>query len=102
MNTLDNLEDNSVQCRVREDGLLVVGSSRGSIWKHNMAIDTPTLLHFWFGGIFMLALGCVLALAYGLARRWFQQAQQMRDSARSDWINGVSVVFWVAGGTPFR
>lgn len=50
----------------------------------------------------MLALGCVLALAYGLARRWFQQAQQMRDSARSDWINGVSVVFWVAGGTPFR
>ena len=86
------LEDYPVQCWVREDGLLVVGSPKGSIWKHDMTMDTPTLLQtpFWFGGIFLLALVCVLALAYGLARRWFRQAQQVRDSARSDWINGVS------------
>ena len=86
------LEDYPVQCWVREDGLLVVGSPKGSIWKHNIAMDTPTLLRtpFWFGGIFLLALVCVLALAYCLARRWFRQAQQVRDSARSDWINGVS------------
>lgn len=45
---------------------------------------------FWFGCIFLLALGCVLALAYGLARLWFQQAQQVRDPTRSDCINGVS------------
>ena len=70
--------------------------------RHGHRHPHPAPDPFWFGGIFMLALGCVLALAYGLARRWFQQAQQMRDSARSDWINGVSVVFWVAGGTPFR
>lgn len=34
------LEDYPVQCWVREDGLLVVGSPRGSIWKHDMAMDT--------------------------------------------------------------
>ena len=86
------LEDYPVQCWVREDGLLVVGSPKGSIWKHDIAMDTPTLLQtpFWFSGIFLLALVCVLALAYCLARRWFRQAQQVRDSARSDWINGVS------------
>ena len=38
----------------------------------------------------MLALGCVLLLAYFVVRRWFRKAQQVRDAARSDWINGVS------------
>lgn len=86
------LNDYPVLCWVREDGLLVVGAPKGSIWKHDMSMDTPTLLQtpFWFGGMFLLALGCVLALSYCLARRWFRQAQQIRDSARSDWINGVS------------
>ena len=37
-----------------------------------------------------MALGCVLALAYLVTRRWFRQAQQVRDEARAGWINGVS------------
>ena len=32
----------------------------------------------------------MLLLAYWVVRRWFRQAQQVRDAARSDWINGVS------------
>src|SRR5699024_12563505 len=40
--------------------------------------------------IFLLALGCVLGLSYRAARYWFRQAQQARDAARSEWINGVS------------
>lgn len=86
------LQDYPVQCWVREDGLLVVGSPKGSLWKHDVAMDTRTLLQtpLWLGGSFLLTLGCVLALAYCLTRRWFQQAQQVRDTARSDWINGVS------------
>src|SRR5699024_12713264 len=40
--------------------------------------------------IFLLALGCVLGLSYRAARHWFRQAQQARDAARSEWINGVS------------
>lgn len=86
------LNDYPVQCRIRDDGLLVIGSPKGSVWKHDIAMSVPTLLQtpLWFGGIFLLALGCVLLLAYRVVRRWFRQAQQVRDAARSDWINGVS------------
>ena len=86
------LNDYPVQCRIREDGLLVVGSPKGSVWKHDISTESR-LLHdapLWCGGIFLLALGCVLLLAYFAVRRWFRQAQRVRDAARSDWINGVS------------
>lgn len=86
------LNDYPVQCRIREDGLLVVGSPKGSIWKYDISAESR-LLHdapLWCGGIFLLALGCVLLLAYFAVRRWFRQAQHIRDSARSEWINGVS------------
>ena len=86
------LRDYPVQCRVRDDGLLVVGSPKGSVWKHDISTASQ-LLHdapLWVGGIFLLTLGCVLLLAYFVVRRWFRQAQQVRDAARSDWINGVS------------
>ena len=86
------LSDYPVQCWIRDDGLLVVGAPKGSVWKHDMAMNISTLTQvpLWFGGIFLLALVCVLLLAYRAMRRWFQQAQQVRDAARSDWINGVS------------
>ena len=86
------LRDYPVQCRIRDDGLLVVGSPKGSVWKHDISTASQ-LLHdapLWIGGIFLLALGCVLLLAYFAVRRWFRQAQKVRDAARSDWINGVS------------
>ena len=81
-----------VQSWVREDGLLVVGSPRGSIWKHDIAMDTQVLLQTpaWFLALFLLALGGVLSLAWLAVGRWFRQAQQVRDAARSNWINGVS------------
>ena len=86
------LNDYPVQCRIRNDGLLVVGTPKGSVWKHDIAMSIPTLMQLplWCGGIFLLALGCVLGLTYFVARRWFRQAQQVRDAARSNWINGVS------------
>lgn len=86
------LSDYPVQCRVREDGVLVIGSPKGSVWKHDIAMNTEALLQtpIWFLGFFLLALGSVLGLAWIVLRRWFQQEQQMRDAARSDWINGIS------------
>lgn len=86
------LGDYPVQCRVRDDGLLVVGDAKGSIWKHDIALNTESLLQMpvWAAGLFLMALGCVLSLAYLVTRRWFQQSQQVRDEARAGWINGVS------------
>ena len=86
------LNDYPVQCWVREDGLLVVGSPKGSVWKHDMAMSTQVLLEspVWFLGFFLLTLGGVLVLAWLAVRRWFRQDQRVRDAARSDWINGVS------------
>lgn len=86
------LNDYPVQCRIRDDGLLVVGAPKGSMWKHDISTESQ-LLHdapLWCGCIFLLTLGCVLLLAYFVVRRWFRQAQKVRDAARSDWINGVS------------
>ena len=86
------LKDYPVQCRVRSDGLLVVGSPKGSVWKHDIAMDVDVLLQtpIWFLSLFLLALGGVLSFSYLTVRRWFRQAQQVRDAARSNWINGVS------------
>lgn len=86
------LNDYPVQSWVREDGLLVVGSPKGSIWKHDIAMSTQTLLQtpIWFLAFFLFALGSVLGLAWLAVGRWFRQDQQVRDAARSNWINGVS------------
>ena len=81
-----------VQSWVREDGLLVVGSPKGSVWKRDVAMNTNTLRQapVWVLVCFLLALGSVLGLAWLAVRRWFRQEQRVRDAARSDWINGVS------------
>ena len=86
------LEDYPVRCWVRPDGLLVVGSPKGSVWKHDIAMNTQDLLQapLWFAGIFLLALGSVLGLSWLTVGKWFRQDQQVRDAARSNWINGVS------------
>ena len=86
------LRDYPVLCWVRQDGLLVVGSPKGSIWKHDIAMETPVLLQtpLWFLGFFLLALGSVLGVGWLASRHWFGQLQQTRDAARSHWIHGVS------------
>ena len=86
------LGDYPVKCWIRDDGLLVLGSPKGSVWKHDIAMNTRYLLQapIWFLAFFLLALGSVLGLAWLVLGRWFRQAQHIRDSARSEWINGVS------------
>lgn len=86
------LDDYPVQVLIREDGLLVAGSPRNSTWKYSFAMDMATVQQtpYWFCGLFLLSLGTVLAVAALLLHRWFRRDQQVRDAARSDWINGIS------------
>lgn len=86
------LNDYPVRCWVRDDGLLVVGSPKGSVWKQDFSMDLQDILQlpFWILGFFLMALGCVLGVAWLVLRRWFRQEQRLRDVARSNWINGVS------------
>ena len=86
------LRDYSVVSRVREDGLLVIGSPKGSVWKHSVVLDMRTLLRlpWWAGGTLLLSLACVLGLSALMLRHWFRQAQAARDTARAEWINGIS------------
>ncbi len=86
------LSDYPVQSWVREDGLLVVGSPKGSVWKHDIAVSMQAMYQtpVWFLVFFLLALGGVLGLTWLAVGRWFRQDQQVRDAARSNWINGVS------------
>lgn len=86
------LNDYPVQCHVRDDGLMVVGSPKGSVWKHDVSMNIDVMLQIplWFAGLFLAALGCVLGMAFLVLRRWFRQDQQVRDAARSNWINGIS------------
>ncbi len=86
------LEDYPVRCWVREDGLLVVGGPKDSMWKHDIALDSQTLRQVpaWLAALFIASLGCALALAHALLGRWFRKAQRVRDAARAGWINGIS------------
>ena len=86
------LNDYPVQVRIRPDGLLVAGSPKGSTWKHPFILDTEVLatVPLWFAGLFLLALLCVLGLTALVLSRRFRREQRERDTARSDWINGVS------------
>ena len=87
------LNDYPVQCRIREDGLLVVGAPKGSVWKHDISTESRLLhdgaslvrRHLPAGAGVCAACWPTSRCAGGSGRR-----SGVRDAARSDWINGVS------------
>ena len=86
------LSDYPVQVRTRPDGLLVVGSPKGSTWKYSIAMDSDVLARVpaWLTALFLVSLLFVIGLSAWVLRRWFRKEQRQRDAARSDWIHGVS------------
>lgn len=86
------LHDYPVQCRTRDDGLLVLGEAKHSKWKYNFIMDSDQLnaTALWTAVMLVLSLLCVIGLSTLLLRHWFQKEQKARDVARADWINGVS------------
>lgn len=86
------LADYPVQTRIREDGLLVIGAPRGSVWKYPVEFSHSVVdaVPVWGAVMLALSLLCVIGLSALLLSRWFRREQQRRDEARADWINGVS------------
>lgn len=86
------LADYPVLTHIREDGLLVVGWPKHSVWKYN--VEHPQILmiptiKFAFVMV-LLSLLCVIGLSALLLRRWFRREQQTRDEVRASWITGIS------------
>lgn len=82
------LADYPVVTRVRNDGLLVVGSPKGSAWKYLYSTDMHSVL---------LALGLIIAMlisnmvvAIVVARAYARRSWAERDHARREWIAAVS------------
>ena len=82
------LNDYPVSTWIRDDGLLVVGAPKGSIWKYAYNTNMNSVV-FSFGLALALlvsnmVVGIVLARAYA-RRSWAE-----RDHARREWIAAVS------------
>ncbi len=86
------LQGYPVQMLIRSDGILVVGTAKGSAWKYNITLPQAYIrqLPWLCGGLLLAALSCTLLVSVRLSRRWFRKEQGKIDAARSDWINGVS------------
>lgn len=86
------IDDYPVRTRIRDDGLLVIGAPEFSLQRYSVEIPTNTITPtlFWFGGLFLVMLICVLGASALLLRRWFRKDQSRVDAARAEWVNGVS------------
>lgn len=86
------LDDYPVQTRIRPDGLLVVGAARNTQWKYLVTTSVEALyaLPYWLAGLFLLVLSCIVGLSALVLRRGFRRTQRTRDTARANWINGIS------------
>lgn len=82
------LNDYPVSTWVRDDGILVAGAPKGSVWKYTYNTDMNSIL---------LTIGLVLALlasnmvvAIVAARAYARRSWAERDHARREWIAAVS------------
>lgn len=82
------LNDYPVVTRVRSDGLLVVGSPRGSAWKHSYSTDMDTVVLSLVLLVALLLANMVVAIM--VARAYARRSWAERDHARREWIAAVS------------
>lgn len=82
------LNDYPVVTRVRSDGLLVVGSPRGSAWKYSYSTDMDTVVLSLVLLVALLLANMVVAIM--VARAYARRSWAERDHARREWIAAVS------------
>ena len=82
------LRDYPVYVHTMEDGLLVLGLPKGSVWKYTFETSMPTV---WFWPVWaVVALLCNFVLILGLSVAVTGRAYKKRDEARTEWIAAVS------------
>lgn len=78
------LAEYPVRVWAKDDGLLVTGAPKGTVWKYNAAYQRAELLLLPL--TFLLIL--IATLLFG--RRSFRNEAARRNTARSRWIDGIS------------
>ena len=82
------LNDYPVSCWQHGEGLVVVGSPKGSAWKYSLTSSFEAL-----GGSVVLAMMIFLVnliVLVALARLFARRSWKQRDDARNEWVAAVS------------
>ena len=82
------LADYPVFTRIRDDGILVLGLPKGSVWKYSVDFNTATVEGL-FGIIpYMAVVNAVILIVLPIliTRRWLNA----KERSRTEWIAGVS------------
>ena len=82
------LEDYPVYSWIRDDGLLVVGYKKGSVWKYNFEMGQKTMSTeiTFFPYILLANLLVLILLPAWITRKWALD----KEKKRSEWIAGIS------------
>ena len=82
------LNDYPIYNWARDDGILVVGHPKGSIWKYILEINMETMDSMIRFGPYMLIANMLILLLLPvlITRKWMLA----REKARTEWIAGVS------------
>ncbi|ACV21634.1 Signal-transduction histidine kinase senX3 [Slackia heliotrinireducens] len=82
------LSDYPVVTRVRDDGILVMGSPKGAEWKYSFStnMNTIVLTGILFVALFAANVIVAIVVVRGYARRSWAE----RDHARREWVAAVS------------
>lgn len=82
------LDDYPAYTWTRDDGILVVGHPKGSIWKYDFEVNMDTMSSLLKIGpyLFIANMLILLLLPVFITRKWMRN----REKARTEWIAGVS------------
>ena len=82
------LNDYPVSTWVRNDGILVMGAPKGSVWKYTYNVSMGSIVLTIALALALLASNMVVAIA--VARAYARKSWAERDHARQEWIAAVS------------
>ena len=82
------LSDYPVRVRFVDEGLLVMGGAKNSVWKYSFEVSVP-MLSFWPLWAAAVLL-CNFLLILAVSALTIERSYKKRDAARTQWIAAVS------------